>query len=68
MGFRTGNHAYETLPLSAEGPGALLFTGYFDQTEAPLKIGAAITHETAESGCGGAQLVYTAAFPRTPGE
>ncbi len=68
VGFRTGSHTYETLPLSAEGPGALLFTGYFDQTEVPLKIAAAIAHDTSDLDAAIDKLVYTADFPRTPGK
>jgi hypothetical protein len=68
VGFRTGNHTYETLPLSAEGPGALLFTGYFDQMEVPLKMAAAVAHDTSDLDAALDKLIYTAAFPRTPGK
>jgi len=68
VGFRTGNHTYETLPLSAEGPGALLFTGYFDQTEVPLKIAAAIAADTSELDAVVDKLIYTGWLPRTPGK
>jgi alkaline phosphatase len=33
VGFRTGGHAGTSVPITAEGPGALLFTGYLDQTD-----------------------------------
>jgi alkaline phosphatase len=33
VGFRTGNHTGSCVPIMAEGPGAALFTGYFDQTD-----------------------------------
>jgi len=56
------------LPLSAEGPGALLFTGYFDQTEVPLKMAAAVAHDTSDLDAALDKLIYTAAFPRTPGK
>ncbi len=68
VGFRTGNHTYETLPLSAEGPGALLFTGYYDQTEVPLKIAAALAMDTSELDAAVDKLVYTGWLPRTPGK
>jgi len=68
VGFRTGSHTFESLPLSAEGPGALLFTGYFDQTEVPLKIAAAIAHDTADMDAIVDKLIYTSSFPRTPGK
>lgn len=68
VGFRTGNHTYETLPLSAEGPGALLFTGYFDQTDVPLKIAAVLATDTSDLDAALDKLVYTSWFPRTPGK
>ncbi len=68
VGFRTRNHTYETLPLSAEGPGALLFTGYFDQTEVPLKIAAALAEDTSELDAALNRLVYTGWYPKTPGK
>jgi alkaline phosphatase len=68
VGFRTGNHTFESLPLSAEGPGALLFTGYFDQTEVPLKIAAAVAHDTADLDAALNKLSSTSAFPKTPGK
>jgi len=68
VGFRTGNHTHESLPLSAEGPGALLFTGYFDQTEVPLKIAAAIANETSDMDAVVEKSIYSRAFPRTPGK
>lgn len=33
VGFRTGGHGGTSIPITAEGPGALLFTGYMDQTD-----------------------------------
>ena len=33
VGFRTGGHAGTSVPITAEGPGAFLFTGYLDQTD-----------------------------------
>ncbi len=36
VGFRTGEHAATSVPITAEGPGAALFTGYMDQTGDPL--------------------------------
>jgi alkaline phosphatase len=33
VGFRTGGHAGTSVPITAEGPGAMLFTGYLDQTD-----------------------------------
>src|SRR4051812_18560802 len=33
VGFRSGGHAGNSLPITAEGPGAGLFMGYMDQTD-----------------------------------
>jgi alkaline phosphatase len=33
VGFRTSGHGGTSVPITAEGPGALLFTGYMDQTD-----------------------------------
>ena len=35
------------MPITADGPGALLFTGYFDQTELFFKMAAVLTSPTA---------------------
>lgn len=68
FGFRTGSHVGISLPLMAEGPGALLFTGTFDQTEVPLKIAAALANDTADLDRALSRLVYSLEFPRTPGK
>jgi hypothetical protein len=67
-GFRTGNHTAISLPLSAEGPGALLFTGFFDQTEVPLKIAAALANDTSDLDAALSKMNLNPAFPRTPGK
>jgi alkaline phosphatase len=33
VGFPTSGHAGTSVPITAEGTGALLFTGYLDQTD-----------------------------------
>lgn len=68
LGFRTGNHTGISLPLMAEGPGALLFTGTFDQTEVPLKIAAALATSTTDLDRALDKIVYSTDFPRTPGK
>jgi len=45
VGFRTGGHAGSSLPISAEGPGAL-FTGYLDQTDIFFRSAQALTEDT----------------------
>ena len=48
VGFRTGGHAGSSVPITAEGPGALLFTGYLDQTDIFFRSAEALTADTAE--------------------
>lgn len=67
-GFRTGSHTSLTLPVMAQGPGALLFTGIFDQTEIPLKIAAALANNTDDVDKALDKLVYSPEFPKTPGK
>ena len=68
VGFRTGSHAGVSLPLSAEGPGAFLFTGYMDQTDVPLKIGAALGADTSSLDALLKYFMYDPAYPRTFGK
>ena len=68
VGFRTGSHTAATLPISAEGPGAFLFTGVMDQTEVMLKIGAALGGDTAALDDAVKKLVTNPAYPRTYGK
>jgi alkaline phosphatase len=46
VGYRTTNHTASSVPLTAEGAGALLFTGYFDQTDIFFKIAHALASDT----------------------
>ncbi len=46
VGFRTGGHAGTSLPVTAEGPGALFFMGYMDQTDLFFKMAAALGSDT----------------------
>ncbi|MFN7919721.1 MAG: alkaline phosphatase [Bryobacteraceae bacterium] len=47
VGFRTGDHTGSSVPVTAEGPGALLFTGYMDQTDIFFKMAAAVSTDTS---------------------
>jgi alkaline phosphatase len=67
-GFRTGSHTSLTLPVMAQGPGALLFTGVFDQTDIPLKIAAALATNTQDLDKALDKLVYSMEYPKTPGK
>lgn len=46
VGFRTGNHTGSSVPISAEGPGAALFNGYFDQTDVFFKSAKVLSANT----------------------
>lgn len=46
VGFRTGNHTGSSVPITADGPGALLFTGYQDQTDVFFKMARTISSDT----------------------
>jgi alkaline phosphatase len=47
VGWRTGDHTGSSVPVTAEGPGALLFTGYMNQTDIMFKIAAALSSDTS---------------------
>jgi hypothetical protein len=47
VGFRSSSHAGSSLPITAEGVGALFFTGYFDQTDIFFRSAQALTENTA---------------------
>ena len=46
VGFRTGNHTGSSVPITAEGPGALIFTGYFDQTDIFFRMARVLSVDT----------------------
>ena len=46
VGFRTGNHTGSSVPITAQGPGAILFTGYFDQTDIFFKMARVLSSDT----------------------
>jgi alkaline phosphatase len=48
VGFRTGGHGGTSVPITAEGPGAWLFTGYLDQTDIFFRSAQALTENTAD--------------------
>jgi alkaline phosphatase len=47
VGYRTGDHTGSSVPVTAEGPGALLFTGYMDETDIFFKMAAALSTDTS---------------------
>ena len=46
IGYRTGGHTGSSVPVTAEGPGALLFTGYYDQTDIFFKMARVLSSNT----------------------
>lgn len=47
VGFRTGNHTGSSVPITADGPGALLFGGYYDQTDIFFKMSKVLSSDTS---------------------
>lgn len=47
VGFRTGNHTGSSVPITADGPGALLFGGYYDQTDIFFKMSRVLSSDTS---------------------
>jgi alkaline phosphatase len=48
VGYRTGNHTGSSVPLTAEGAGALLFFGYYDQTDVFFKMARVLSLNTRQ--------------------
>jgi alkaline phosphatase len=48
VGYRTGDHTGSSVPVTAEGPGALLFTGYMDQTDLFFKMATVLSTDTTD--------------------
>jgi alkaline phosphatase len=46
VGYRTNAHTGTSVPLTAEGAGALLFTGYYDQTDLFFKMATVLSQDT----------------------
>jgi alkaline phosphatase len=46
VGYRTGNHTGSSVPITAEGAGALLFLGYYDQTDVFFKMARVLSTNT----------------------
>lgn len=68
VGFRTGDHTGTSVPITAEGPGALLFTGYQDQTDIFFKMAAAISADTSAADRALDQIQASKYFPKTFGK
>lgn len=46
VGYRTGNHTGSSVPITAEGTGALLFFGHYDQTDIFFKMARILSLNT----------------------
>jgi alkaline phosphatase len=68
VGFRTGDHTGSSVPVTAEGPGAFLFTGYMDQTDIFFKIAAALTGDTEEGDKFVREVLTNSRYPKTVGK
>jgi alkaline phosphatase len=49
VGFRTGDHTGSSVPITAEGPGAFLFTGYMDQSDIFFKMASVLSSDTSDA-------------------
>lgn len=68
VGFRTGDHTGSSVPVTAEGPGALLFTGYMDQTDIFFKMAAALSNDTTDMDKALDVLTKSSLYPKTIGK
>jgi alkaline phosphatase len=68
VGFRTGNHTGSSVPVTAEGPGAFLFTGYMDQTDIMFKMATSLTGDTAEGDAFVKNVLTNPKYPATFGK
>lgn len=68
VGFRTGDHTGSSVPVTAEGPGAFLFTGYMDQTDIFFKMAATLSIDTKEGDKFVDTILTGNAFPKTFGK
>lgn len=68
VGFRTGNHTGSSVPVTAEGPGAILFTGYMDQGDIMFKMAHAISADLAEADAALQKLLTNSSLVKTIGK
>lgn len=68
VGFRTGNHTGSSVPVTAEGPGALFFTGYYDQGDIMRKMAAALSTDTTQMDNLVNTMVTNPDYPKTVGK
>ena len=68
VGYRTGDHTGSSVPVTAEGPGALLFTGYMDESDLFFKMAASASTDMTEVDKALEMLTKTGGFPTTIGK
>lgn len=68
LGFRTGNHTGSSVPVTAEGPGSFLFTGYMDQTDLFFKMAVSLTGETVDGDYFVNKVLGSSKYPATYGK
>jgi alkaline phosphatase len=68
VGFRSGDHTGSSVPVTAEGPGALMFTGYMDQTDIFFKMAMAISSDTSEMDKAVSVIQANTKLPKTFGK
>lgn len=68
VGFRTGNHTATCVPITAEGPGAFLFTGYMDQSDIMFKMAVSLSGDTVEGDAFVSNVLLNPRYPQTIGK
>jgi alkaline phosphatase len=68
VGFRTGDHTGSSVPVTAEGTGAFLFTGYMDQSDIFFKMATALTGDTAEGDAFVEKVLLNSKYPQSIGK
>jgi alkaline phosphatase len=68
VGFRTGDHTGSSVPVTAEGTGAFLFTGYMDQSDIFFKMATALSGDTLEGDEFVEKVLLNKKYPQTVGK
>ena len=68
VGFRTGDHTGTSVPITAEGTGAFLFTGYMDQSDIFFKMATSLSGDTADGDKFVDTVLTDSRYPKTTGK
>ncbi|MBV8071190.1 MAG: alkaline phosphatase, partial [Acidobacteriaceae bacterium] len=68
VGYRSGNHTGSSVPVTAEGPGAFLFTGYMDQSDIMFKAAVSLGGDTTAGDVFVKTVLLNPMYPQTPGK